>query len=114
MSHWSFAVSWLTGLAALSLWVVSGLVCRANWLRSGKRPAIARLEILRFILISLLAFTLLRPEWVQISRKSSRPEVAVLLDASRSMETRDLAGANNAAISRAQWVTNQVKQRFWK
>ncbi len=104
----------MTGLAALALWLVSGWVCRANWLRSGKRPAIARLEILRFTLITLLAFTLMRPEWVQVSRKSTRPEVAVLLDASRSMETRDIADTNNNVTTRAQWVTNQLKQRFWK
>jgi hypothetical protein len=113
MSHWSFSASWSTWLAALLLWAVSGWVCRANWLRSGRRPAVLRLEVVRFILISLLAFTLFRPEWVQVSRKTTRPEVAVLFDGSRSMETRDLA-ASNAVTSRAEWVTNQIKSRFWK
>ena len=113
MSHWSFSAAWSTWLAAMVLWAVSGWVCRANWIRSGRRRAVARLEFLRFVLISLLAFTLFRPEWVQISKKSSRPEVAVLFDGSRSMETRDIAGTNGA-MSRGDWVTNQIKARFWK
>lgn len=116
MSHWSFAASWSTILGAIALWIVSGWVCRANYLRSGKRRAVLRLEILRFVLISLLALTLFRPEWVQVSRKSSRPEVAVLFDGSRSMETRDITGTNSVTnvMRRADWVTNEIKQHFWK
>src|SRR4051794_10038520 len=103
MSHWSFAASWSTILGALALWAVSGWVCRSNYLRSGKRSAVLRLEMLRFVLITLLAVTLFRPEWVQVSRKSSRPEVAVLFDGSRSMETRDIANTNGVT-TRATWV----------
>ncbi len=113
MSHWSFAVTWPALLGAACLWAVSGWVCRANYLRSGKRRAVLRLEVLRFVLITLLAVTLLRPEWVQISRKSARPEVVALVDGSRSMETRDVLGTNGVA-SRAEWVTNQIQGRFWK
>ena len=113
MSRWSFSAAWSTWLAAIVLWATSGWVCRANWVRSGRRVAVARLETLRFILISLLAFTLFRPEWVQVSKKSSRPEVAVMFDGSRSMETRDIP-ATNGAVSRADWITNEIKARFWK
>jgi hypothetical protein len=115
MSHWSFSASWSTWLGAILLWGFSAYICRANYLRSGRRPAVLRLEALRFLLITLLAFTLFRPEWVQVSRKNVRPEVAVLFDGSRSMETRDIAATNGAnAITRADWVTNEIKQRFWK
>lgn len=113
MSHWSFAASWPTVLGAFVLWAFSGWICFANWKRSGKRRAVARLEVLRFVLISLLGFTLLQPEFVQVSRKSSQPEVAILIDASRSMETKDIA-SSNGVMSRADWVTNQIKSRFWK
>src|SRR5437763_17194509 len=112
MSHWSFSAAWSTWLAAIVLWAVSGWVCRANWIRSGRRVAVARLEFLRFVLISLLAFTLFRPEWVQISKKSNRPEVAVVFDGSRSMGTRDIA-ATHGALSRADCSTNPIKARFW-
>src|SRR4051794_6260280 len=103
MSHWAFAAGWATILGALALWAFSGWLCYSNWRRSGKRPAIARLEILRFILVTLLGFTLLRPEFVQVSKKTSRPEVAILIDGSRSMETRDIATATGA-IRRADWL----------
>jgi hypothetical protein len=94
MSHWSFAAGWPTMLGAFALWAFSAWLCYYNWERSGRRAAIGRLEILRFILVTLLGFTLLRPEFVQVSKKSSQPEVAVLVDASRSMETRDIPGTN--------------------
>jgi hypothetical protein len=113
MSHWSFSAGWSTWLGAIALWALSAGICRANWIRSGRWPAVARLEVLRFVLISLLAFTLFRPEWVQVSKKTSQPEVAVLFDGSRSMETRDIT-STNGAVSRANWVTNQIKERFWK
>jgi hypothetical protein len=113
MSHWSIAASLWTILGAFVVWAFSAWLCYSNWVRSGKRPAVARLEMLRFILITFLGFTLLRPEFVQVSRKSSRPEIVILADASRSMETRDIA-SGTGVVSRADWVTNQIRERFWK
>lgn len=112
MSHWSIAASMWTILGAATVCAFSGWLCYSNWVRSGKRGAVARLEALRFVLIALLGFTLLRPEFVQVSRRSSRPEVVILMDASRSMETRDVAGGTGV-VSRADWVTNELRQRFW-
>ncbi|MGV3772689.1 MAG: hypothetical protein ACO1QB_07290 [Verrucomicrobiales bacterium] len=113
MSHWSLAATpWAIFLGAL-LWIVSGWVCFANWKRSGKRKAVARLEVLRFLLITLLAFTLLRPEWVQLRERTSKPEIAILLDASTSMETKDLLQGTTVS-SRADWVEQKVRAEFWK
>ena len=113
MSHWSFAASWPTVIGALLVCAFSGWLCYSNWQRSGRRKAVGRLEILRFILIAFLGFTLLRPEFVQVSKKSSQPEVAILMDGSRSMGTRDIA-VSNAVMSRAEWLNAQVKSKFWK
>lgn len=110
MSHWSFAATWPSVLIAALFLGLSGWLCYSNWLRSGKRKAIARLEALRFVLIAMLAFTLLRPEWVKVIRRDEKPEVVVLADRSRSMETRDLALSTNVTDigTRAAWVSQQV------
>jgi hypothetical protein len=113
MSHWSLAASMGAVIGGAMLWLVSGWICFANWQRSGRRKAVGWLEALRFLLITLLAFTLLRPEWVQVRERNARPEIAVLLDASGSMDTRDVLNSGKVE-SRAAWIQAQVNSEFWK
>jgi hypothetical protein len=70
------------------------------WRRSGYRTAIGLLEGLRVLLVAIVAVVLNQPEWVEEFRPEERPSVAVLWDASPSMETRD-AVAKGAAPSTA-------------
>jgi uncharacterized membrane protein len=55
----------------------------------------------------------LRPEFVKRVERSTRPEVAVLCDASRSMLTRDVV-LSNEVVSRADWLLKQRDAEFWK
>jgi hypothetical protein len=112
MNHWSFGVSASVLLVALALWVGAGWLCWANWQRNGRRRVVAWLEGLRFLLITLLAFTLLRPEWVSQIHRTDRPEVAILLDGSASMNTRDLI-VSNKVVTRATWIEQQRTNGFW-
>ena len=48
------------------------------------------LEALRLLLAIGIAITLNQPEWREIFKPDSKPELAVLVDTSRSMETRDM------------------------
>lgn len=116
MNHWSTAASWPAVLVGTALWLGSGWLCLSHWQRSGRRRAVAWLEGLRFLLITLLTFTLLRPEYVRQVRRVGKPEIAVLWDASRSMQTRDVTGSNSVTrvISRAQWLAEQRQSEFWK
>ncbi|MBU6401507.1 MAG: hypothetical protein KGS61_14415 [Verrucomicrobia bacterium] len=116
MSHWSTAVSWPALLLGATLWAGSAWLCLTLWQRSGRRRAVAWLEGLRFLLITLLALTLLRPEYVRRVRRLGKPEIVVLCDASRSMDTRDIAVTNtaNRVISRAQWLAQQRQAQLWK
>lgn len=111
--NWSFGAS--PGVVFLAVLVLAacGYISYLNWSRSGRRRAVARLEILRFVLIALLGFTLLRPEVVQTVRSKNQPELAVLVDRSGSMETRDLQTATNIQ-TREQWVSSQLSNQFWK
>lgn len=113
MSRWSIAASWPVLMAGLALWVWSGWLCYANWRRSGRRTSSLWLESLRFLLITLLAVTLLRPEFVRQIQRQEKPGIAVLWDASASMATRDIAAADRV-VSRAEWLAGQRKDKFWK
>lgn len=62
------------------------------WKRSGFRRVTGILEALRLLLALGIAITLNQPEWREIFKPENKPEVAVLLDTSRSMETRDMPG----------------------
>lgn len=110
--NWSFGASPLIVVLAFFLLGASVFISWLNWSRSGRRGAILALEILRFILVVLLAFTLLRPEVVQTIKNQERPELAILLDSTGSMATRDVVTPSNI-ITRAAWISNQVGGKFW-
>jgi hypothetical protein len=113
MSHWSFAASKTVWLLGGMVWIAAGWICWNIWNRSGRRKAVAWLEVLRFALVTLLGFTLLRPEFVRQLRRTERPEVLVLADMSSSMKTRDIL-SSNGVVSRAEWIAAQKEQRVWK
>jgi hypothetical protein len=99
-------------LPALAIWLYAGWLSWSNWRRSARGRAVGRLEVLRFLLVTLLVFTLLRPEIVQHLRRTLTPEIAVLVDASDSMKTRDLT-LTNKLVSRAQWLEAKRADQFW-
>lgn len=113
MNHWSFAISIWVLLPGLAAWIGAGWICWTIWHRSGRRRAVGLLEALRFLLITMLGFTLLRPEIVRELRRTQRPDVLVLCDASGSMKTRDII-ATNGVISRAQWLSLERRRQPWK
>jgi hypothetical protein len=113
MSHWSWAVSVPVLIIGLGLWAWSAWLCYANWSRSGRRARSAWLEGLRFLLITLLALTLFRPEFVRQLQRTERPEIAVLCDASGSMRTRDVV-ISDQVVSRGDWLERQKTAAPWK
>jgi hypothetical protein len=113
MSHWSFAAPSLVLLLGSVIVIAAGWICWTIWQRTGRRKAVGGLEALRLLLITLLGFTLLRPEFVRQLQRTDRPEVLVLCDGSSSMRTRDIL-SSNGVVSRADWLSQQRAKRFWK
>jgi uncharacterized membrane protein len=113
MSHWSLAVSLPVLILAAGIWIWSLWLCWANWQRSGHRRATTWLESLRFLLITMLALTLLRPEFVKHVERKEQPKVAVLCDASASMQTRDIV-VGTQVVSRADWLQQHRQTNSWK
>ena len=64
------------------------------------RPSMGLLELLRLALVALVAILLNQPEWIEEFRPEEKPAIAVLWDASPSMDTRDVV-ASRAAAGRA-------------
>lgn len=130
MSHISITASFWVIAAGVLIWLGAAWLCWANWQRGGKRRAVAILEALRFALITAIVFTLLRPEFVQKIKRTENPGIAVLMDASASMETRDIVAADvnrltsssatnhqsrlTSAATRADWLAKKRESQFWK
>ena len=88
MTTWSFASSPLLILLGAAVWAGAAWLCWQNATRRGGKAA-AFMEALRLAIMTLLVFTLFRPELVRRIERKESPQIAVLLDASGSMTTRD-------------------------
>jgi hypothetical protein len=113
MRHLSLAAPVSVIIPALLAWTAAAWLCYANWRRAPRRRTAGRLEFLRLMLITLLAATLLRPEYVETLERTAAPEIVILADASESMNTRDVGGTNGV-VSRKQWLEDELARRFWQ
>ncbi len=113
MTHWDFAASFPVVLLGAMVWLAAAWLARENWLRRGRTPSVALLEALRMIIVTALVVTLFRPELVKVIQRTEDPEIAVLIDASGSMATKDLI-LSNSVVSRAGWLDAQRAREFWK
>jgi hypothetical protein len=89
--------------AALSIIVVlcTAGFCFAAWRRSGYLKSMALLELLRLFLVAFAAVLFNQPEWIEEFRPEEKPSIAVLWDASASMDTRDAVTGGDTAASGA-------------
>lgn len=113
MSRWSLAASWPVLVVGLLVVVAAVTIFLVHVRRSGGRRAVIGLEGLRLLIIALLVFTLLRPEYVHPLARTEAPVVAVLLDASGSMDTRDVV-VSNQVLTRAEWIATQRAAPPWQ
>jgi hypothetical protein len=92
-----FPTGWSVVLSVLVVLVVAVLGYLA-WRRSGYRRTIGWLELFRLAIVIGIAVLLNQPEWVEQFRPQQRPTVAVLWDASRSMQTRDVVDRRQPSV----------------
>ena len=123
---WSLALS-------VGLVLVTASLCWIGWRRSGYAAEYGLVEVLRLLIAILVGVLLNQPEWVEEFRPKEKPTVAVLWDASKSMDTRDVAVAensldgpvapsaaseNNVAASgfqsRRESISRLTQSEFWK
>src|SRR5258708_245922 len=107
---WSIAAS-LVGV------LVTGIYCAAAWHRSGYRRSVGLLELLRLTIVCFCAVLLNQPEWIKEYRPEEKPSIAVLWDASTSMETRDCLPAGQTSslqVTRHEAIAPLTDPGAWK
>ncbi len=103
--------------AAVVVVAATSVLSFVAWRRSGYRRDYGLLELLRLTLVMLVAILFNQPEWVEEYRPEERPTIAVLWDASTSMDTRDVQGATaspTSISSRREAVAPLVESTFWE
>ena len=94
MSNWSLTAPTFSILISIGVVLLSGWLGWGIWNRNGRRRNIAILEVLRTIAVTLLAFTLLEPEFIRRIIRTEQPQISILNDHSESMLTRDIVSTN--------------------
>ncbi len=87
---------WSIAISIIMVLVASGFAFVA-WRRSGYRSSMGFLELLRVAIVALAALMLNQPEWIEEFRPEEKPAIAVLWDASTSMETRDVVRGDKSS-----------------
>jgi hypothetical protein len=108
-----FWTPWSIGLAVafVAATAAYGLVA---WRRSRFSRRVGLLESVRLVLVALAGLMLNQPEWVEEFRPDEKPAVAVLWDASPSMDTRDvLRSAGAPPASRHEAIRSLTEPRTW-
>ena len=84
-----------------------------GWKRSGWRPGIGVLEVLRVLIAIAIALTFNQPEWHETFEPTTKPVVAVLHDASGSMETEDILDGAGEPTSRIEAAAPLTDPAMW-
>ena len=106
---------WTAVVSVIVVLVTAGL-CFVAWRRSGYRRSIGLLELLRFVLVAMAAMMFNQPEWIETFRPEEKPTIAVLWDASPSMETRDVVSGDqpkSTPMSRRESIAPLTEMPAW-
>ena len=95
-----------------------GVLCVLSWKRSPHPRRTALLESLRFICTLFVVLLLWKPEWLTILHPETKPRIAILWDASRSMQTLDaempdILSPQRGVVSRADWTRAALDSPLW-
>lgn len=104
------------GITAL---VLVAALCAVSWRRAPHPKRSALLESLRFLCTALVVILLWQPEWLTIIHPTTKPQIAILWDDSKSMSTIDAAlspplSEKSEIVSRADWVKTALASDFSK
>lgn len=86
------------------------------WLRSGRLRSVARLEMLRVLIVAMIALLLNQPEWIEEYQPDTKPTIAVLWDDSLSMGTRDVlveGPSGKEVVTRAESIKPLLESSAW-
>ena len=98
--------------------VLVAFLCVLSWKRSPHPKRTALLEALRFFCTLLVVLLLWKPEWLTILHPETKPRIAILWDATRSMDTLDaelpdLFSPKRGVVTRAEWTQAALDSPLW-
>jgi len=107
-----------------SLWIgIAALILAASLSflaikRSPRRNRTIALEALRLIAVTAVVIMLWQPEWQKTLHPTSKPQIVILHDTSKSMETIDAAipatsGSEAKVVSRAELAATTLASDLW-
>ncbi len=91
-------------------------LCWMAWRNSGYARSQGLLELLRLVIVGLVAMIYNQPEWVEEFQPDEKPTIAVLWDNSTSMETRDVPlgdASGSAWVSRRESIVYLTEESAW-
>ena len=115
--HFSPSLShFLLGIVVL---VAMAVLCLKGYQRSARRRRTALLEGLRFLITALVVALLWQPEWRTVVEPTTKPRIALLWDASKSMQTTDaelpeILSPQREVVTRADFVQRVIASPWWQ
>jgi hypothetical protein len=96
--------------------LVTFVLCVMGWRRGGYAPRAGLLELLRLVIVAMVAVTINQPEWLVEYVPKERPTVVILQDNTGSMKTADMATGEGSAAeleTRAAWASRLTHRSRW-
>ena len=108
----TFLTSSFSIIAGVGLVLITAVLAFLGWRKSGFNIRVGLLELLRLLIVTLVAITLNQPEWLRTHQPTELPTLLVLSDDSSSMQTRDVL-KNQTPITRAQSIAELSSLSTW-
>ena len=112
--NWSLDLDPITGALIAFVLSITVLFSWKTFVRHQRNKTTALLEIFRFLLLCLFCLTLLDPKRTEVMRSKVKPQLAVLIDQSQSMDTLDVNDTASVFKSRKQWVNSIIQSSVFK
>ena len=109
------ATLWI-GISAL---ILIGTLSFLTWKRSPHRGRTAALEVLRMLAVLAVVILLWQPEWRAVIHPDTNPQIVILWDDSKSMQTIDatlppVLSNQSDIVSRADWAQKALASDLWR
>jgi hypothetical protein len=99
--------------------ILIGTLSFLTWKRSPHRARTAALEVLRMLAVLAVVLLLWQPEWRTVIHPDTKPQIVILWDDSKSMQTIDAAlppvlSDRSDIVSRADWAQKALASDLWR
>ncbi|NNE93711.1 MAG: hypothetical protein HKN23_18835 [Verrucomicrobiales bacterium] len=101
------------GVLAVIFTIVFSII---SWRRAHYATGFGLLELLRILIVALVAITINQPEWLEQFKPDTKPVLAVLYDTSKSMTTKDVIDPEKPGQppkSRAEVIQPLIDPALW-